>query len=199
MSVVRLPIVPEAPDNIMDTSTYNPLDGESDSEGQPLVSDLEKKRKVLRTRAVQWLKVAGRWSWDNLLLILTALSVVVGVILGLSVHQAQPSRVAVELIAFPGELFLRMLKMLILPLIVFSLMAGLGSLNAKVAGSLGWRTVLYYLSTTMLAIVLGLILVLSIQPGGRSEVSKLKPCDNSSISISGHGLDTLDAMLDLLR
>ena len=48
-------------------------------------------------------------------------------------HAAHPGRVAVEIIALPGELFLRMLKMPILPLIIFSLMAGLGSLDTRVA------------------------------------------------------------------
>ena len=78
----------------------------------------------------------------------------------------------VELLSLPGELFLRMLKMLILPLIMFSLMAGLGSLDTKVAGTLGWRTVLYYMTTTLIAVVLGLTLVMVIQPGGRGKVDK---------------------------
>ena len=79
----------------------------------------------------------------------------------------------VELLSLPGELFLRMLKMLILPLIMFSLMAGLGSLDTKVAGALGWRTVLYYITTTLIAVVLGLTLVMVIQPGGRGSACAL--------------------------
>ena len=90
-----------------------------------------------------------------------------------------------------------MLKMLILPLIIFSLMAGLGSLDTRVAGALGWRTVAYYFTTTILAIVLGLILVMVIRPGARGRVDK--PCDNSTFSVQGHELETLDAILDLLR
>ena len=139
----------------------------------------------------------GSWSRNNLLLILTLISVVAGIILGISIHQAQPGRVWVELLALPGELFLRMLKMLILPLIIFSLMAGLGSLDTRIAGTLGWRTVTYYLTTTVVAVFLGLTLVLVIGPGRRGNVDK--PCDNSSFSVEGHELDTLDAVLDLLR
>ena len=122
----------------------------------------------------------------------SVVSVVVGIIVGLSVHAAHPGRVAGEIIALPGELFLRMLKMPI-----FSLMAGLGSLDTRVAGALGWRTVVYYLTTTTIAVLLGLSLVMVIRPGERGRVGK--PCDNSSFSVQGHELETLDAILDLLR
>ena len=90
-------------------------DTESGSESQPLVTvDVSS-----RQRSVRWLRRTGHCTKDNLLLILTVVSVVVGIIVGLSVHAAHPGRVAVEIISFPGELFLRMLKMLILPLIIF--------------------------------------------------------------------------------
>ena len=184
----------------MSTVTYdlqaNESPSESQSEGQsesqPLVSD-----DVSSYRRVRWLRTVGRWTNDNRLLILTVLSVLVGIVVGLCVRQAHPGRVAVELLSLPGELFLRMLKMLILPLIMFSLMAGLGSLDTKVAGALGWRTVLYYMTTTLIAVVLGLTLVMVIQPGGRGKVDK--PCDNSTFSVQGHELETLDAILDLMR
>ena len=121
------------------------------------------------TIALSMVRTVGRWTKKRLL-ILTVLSVLVGIVVGLCVRQAHPGRVAVELLSLPGELFLRMLKMLILPLIMFSLMAGLGSLDTKVAGALGWRTVLYYMTTTLIAVVLGLTLVMVIQPGGRGKV-----------------------------
>ena len=174
----------------MSTVTYDPQDTESGSESQPLVTvDVSSRQR--------WLRRAGHCTKDNLLLILTVVSVVVGIIVGLSVHAAHPGRVAVEIIALPGELFLRMLKMLILPLIIFSLMAGLGSLDTRVAGALGWRTVVYYLTTTTIAVLLGLSLVMVIRPRERGRVGK--PCDNSSFSVQGHELETLDAILDLLR
>ena len=142
------------------------------------------------------------WIKTNLLLILTIASVLVGAILGISVrevnipHQSQGYRLMVELLGFPGEIFLRMLKMLILPLIVFSLIAGLGSLETKVAGSLGWKTVVYYASTTVTAVILGLILVNSIKPGGRTVVAG---CDNSTLHSTGNNLDVIHSVLDLLR
>ena len=173
-----------------------PQDSENEAENQRLITE-DTSIRVCRRRWARLLGAAGRWTRSNLLLVATFLSVLVGIVLGLSIHQADPGRAWVAVLSLPGELFLRMLKMLILPLIIFSLMAGLGSLDTKVAGSLGWRTVVYYLSTTVVAAVLGLVLVMIIRPGERWRIEK--PCDNSSLSVGGHHLETLDSVLDLLR
>lgn len=147
-------------------------------------------------------KTIGRWMLTNLLLVLTIASVIVGIVLGVCVREvdlpkhSNEYRLMVELLSFPGEVFLRILKMLILPLIVFSLLSGLGSLESKVAGSLGWKTVLYYFSTTILAILLGLVLVVSIQPGGR--VEKTIDCNNSTHGVS-NDIELVDTVLDLIR
>ena len=147
-------------------------------------------------------KAVTKWLITNLLLLLTAGSVLVGFIIGVSVREVDIDRdtysfeLLVELLSFPGEVFLRMLKMLILPLIVFSLLAGLGSLETKVAGTLGWKTVLYYMCTTFLAVVLGLIVVNIIRPGGRQEIFE---CDNSTLHGSGNDLKVVDTILDLIR
>ncbi|MEL7336425.1 MAG: cation:dicarboxylase symporter family transporter, partial [Planctomycetota bacterium] len=65
-----------------------------------------------------------------------------------------------------GDLFLRMLKMVAIPLIVTSLLTGIMGVGA--AGKLGGlfrRTMLYYLITSMLAIVTGLVAVNLLRPG----------------------------------
>lgn len=138
----------------------------------------------------------ARWTLNNLLLVLTIASVVAGTVVGLVIREARPGRVAIGLVGFPGEVLLRMLKMLILPLIVFSLISGLGSLRANVAGSLGWKTLLYYFTTTAVAVGIGLLLVTTIQPGSRHPVERT--CDNST---AGHvsQLNTIDSILDLVR
>ena len=153
----------------------------------------------------------GKWEWtgkiarktyhhvkSNLLLILTIVSVILGTILGVSIATANPSDLTITLISFPGELFLRSLKMLILPLIVFSLMSGLGSLKLKTAGALGLRTLLYYVTTTCLAVSLGIVLVVSIRPGKGHESDA--ECTNVTLAdADANKIDVLDAMLDLMR
>ena len=65
-----------------------------------------------------------------------------------------------------GDLFLRMLKMISVPLIVASLLSGITGLGrAERLGKMFGRTLLYYLATSMLAIVIGLLMVNLINPG----------------------------------
>jgi Na+/H+-dicarboxylate symporter len=67
---------------------------------------------------------------------------------------------------FVGTLFLNALKMLIVPLIVASIISGIAGIGSSSAlGRLGGRTLLYYLSTSLLAILIGLLLVNLIAPG----------------------------------
>ncbi|XP_046546858.1 excitatory amino acid transporter 3-like [Haliotis rubra] len=60
----------------------------------------------------------------NILLISTILAVVLGFVAGIMFRSLKPSSDAIQLVQFPGELFLRMLKMLMLPLIVASIITG---------------------------------------------------------------------------
>lgn len=65
-----------------------------------------------------------------------------------------------------GDLFLRMLKMVSIPLIITSLISGVTGLGkAERIGQMFGRTLLYYVSTSMLAIVVGLAMVNIIRPG----------------------------------
>ena len=73
-------------------------------------------------------------------------------------------------IGYVGKLFLRMLKALILPLIIPSLIAAIGQLDMSLSGKVGGRAVAYYMITTVLAVILGIILVTSIQPGYSAQV-----------------------------
>ena len=67
---------------------------------------------------------------------------------------------------FFAEIFLRLLKMIIVPLIISSLVNGVSSISStKNLGQLGLKTMGYYLITSLLAILTGLILVNLIQPG----------------------------------
>ena len=114
-----------------------------------------------------------KWLRANLLLVLTFSSVVLGITLGLSLRILQPSEQAITLINYPGELFMRLLKLMILPLVIASLVTGCASLNAKMSGMIAVRTIVYFLTTSLLAAILGLILVVAIHPGNASLKSEL--------------------------
>jgi Na+/H+-dicarboxylate symporter len=67
---------------------------------------------------------------------------------------------------FLGTLFLNALKMLIVPLVVSSIITGMaGASKSEAFGRLGLKTLSYYLFTSMLAILVGLLLVDVIRPG----------------------------------
>jgi Na+/H+-dicarboxylate symporter len=96
-------------------------------------------------------------------------------------------------IDFPGKLFVNTLKMLILPLIVSSIISSLAQLDAQSSGKMGVRALIYYLATTLIAAFLGILLVLTIQPGLRGNPVVINP---NSKSAEGR---TIDTILDLFR
>lgn len=68
--------------------------------------------------------------------------------------------------AFLGALFLNALKMIIVPLIVASIITGVAGIGGgRGLGRLGTKTVLYYLTTSLLAILVGLVIVNLLAPG----------------------------------
>uniref|UniRef100_A0A3Q2XQU9 Amino acid transporter n=1 Tax=Hippocampus comes TaxID=109280 RepID=A0A3Q2XQU9_HIPCM len=115
-----------------------------------------------------WLRVKNVCK-QNGLLIMSVLAVVVGCLLGFFLRTRRLSEQEVKYFQFPGELLMRMLKMLILPLVVSSLMSGLAALDAKCSSRLGLITVSYYLWTTFVAVIVGIVMVSVIHPGGAAQ------------------------------
>lgn len=65
-----------------------------------------------------------------------------------------------------GEFFLKSLKMIIVPLVMFSMISGITALgDVRRLGRLGGITVAYYAMTTLIAVTIGSIMVNLIQPG----------------------------------
>ena len=64
------------------------------------------------------------WLKRNLLLVITFLGVFLGVMVGLLLRRYELDSMTVMYIAYPGELFMRLLKLMILPLIIASLITG---------------------------------------------------------------------------
>ena len=67
---------------------------------------------------------------------------------------------------FIGSLFLNALKMIIVPLIVSSIMVGIASVGGTHGlARLGSKTIIYYMATSLFAILIGLLLVNLFAPG----------------------------------
>ena len=72
----------------------------------------------------------------------------------------------VEVCRFTGKIFMRALQMLIVPLIVTSVIAGIASLHGMEGfGRLGGKTVGFYALTSFMAILVGLVVVNVVKPG----------------------------------
>jgi len=78
----------------------------------------------------------------------------------------------VKLVSFPGKMFLNLLKMMVLPLISGSMIAGVCSLQAAGAntGKLARVALSYFAGTTLIAVFIGLVVVNVIQPGKGTEM-----------------------------
>ncbi|XP_067675313.1 excitatory amino acid transporter-like [Haliotis asinina] len=129
----------------------------------------------------------------NILLISTIIAVVLGVVAGMMCRSLKPSSDTIHLVQFPGEIFLRMLKMLMLPLIVASIITGLGNVKGSSAGRMGVLSMVYYASTSVAATVVGLALVLTIKPGAYSGTSTTDIQHNNAMA------SAMDIILDLIR
>ncbi len=113
-------------------------------------------------------KKGGILSWyfqSNLLiriLIGLVLGAVVGILLGTS-PDAAASFIAYT--KFFGDLFIRLLKMIVVPVVLFSLIGGAASIAPSHLGRVGIKILAFYLVTSALAVIIGLILANFVKPG----------------------------------
>lgn len=94
------------------------------------------------------------------------ISLAIGIVLGFISRNFGFQDFVVNKIAILGTIFLRGLRMIIIPLIVSSIISGVTSIGtAESFGRLSLKTLTYYISTSLFAIITGLILVNLIHPG----------------------------------
>lgn len=133
------------------------------------------------------------------LVLLTVSGVLVGAGMGAALRGLQLTPTQITYLAFPGEMLLRMLRMIILPLVVCSLVSGAASLDASSLGRLGGIAVAYFGLTTLSASALAVALAFIIKPGAGAQTlqsSSLGLDDSGSPPVSK---ETVDSFLDLLR
>ncbi|MDZ7625245.1 MAG: dicarboxylate/amino acid:cation symporter [Ignavibacteriaceae bacterium] len=90
--------------------------------------------------------------------------IVIALVLGILYGLFFPN--ATEYVTWLGVIFLRALKMIIVPLVFSSIVSGVTSIgSAQNLGRLGLKTVIYYVMTSLFAILTGLVLVNFTKPG----------------------------------
>lgn len=118
-------------------------------------------------------KLALHWQ----ILIALFLAVVVGIFL----------KPLVPYLGWMGDIFLRMLKMIVIPLILTSIISSIAGIGEEGHfGRLGAKTILYYVATSSFAILTGLLFVNIIQPGKGVDISGIENIEN--ISVQGQSL-----------
>uniref|UniRef100_A0A1B6E9F2 Amino acid transporter n=1 Tax=Clastoptera arizonana TaxID=38151 RepID=A0A1B6E9F2_9HEMI len=132
---------------------------------------------------------------SNFLTIFTVAGVIGGGVLGFVLKSSKEEWTPREVmyVQFVGEIFLRMLKGLIIPLLVSSIVTAIGSLDLSLSKKIGFRAIAYYAATTCLAVLQGIILVNVIRPGEGGASHGIKR------SGSSRNVTTVDTLLDLVR
>lgn len=105
--------------------------------------------------------------WAKILLAML-LGVATGVILGptAGLIDADTAEVLGNWLAIPGNLFLGVIQMIVIPLIFASIISGLASTDdMEQLRKMGLRVVIFFIVTTVLAIIIGLGSALIIKPG----------------------------------
>ncbi|HAM48701.1 MAG TPA: dicarboxylate/amino acid:cation symporter, partial [Alphaproteobacteria bacterium] len=105
--------------------------------------------------------------WLQVLIAMVA-GIVTGILLGPSVGWVEAGRAAVigNWLAFPGQLFLALIQMIVIPLVFASIIRGLAAGgDAQQLRRTGLIMVVYFVATTALAIMIGLGLAYLIEPG----------------------------------
>uniref|UniRef100_A0A3Q3H1E7 Amino acid transporter n=1 Tax=Kryptolebias marmoratus TaxID=37003 RepID=A0A3Q3H1E7_KRYMA len=113
--------------------------------------------------------------------------------LGFALRQVNMSPREIMYVTFPGELLMRILKMMVLPLVISSLITGGFFSLAKTYGRIGLRAFSYYMVTTVIATFTGIALAVSIKPGKSSRQTS-EPSGGKSQTVQ-----SVDSFLDLIR
>ena len=101
-----------------------------------------------------------KWWFRQKLFIQISICILIGIALGLILGEK------VIFIKPVGDIFIRLLKMLIVPLTFFTLVSGITKMeNMRSLRSVGGKTLLFYACTSLIASIIGIIAALIIRPG----------------------------------
>ena len=115
-----------------------------------------------------------------------AWQIVIGLLLGIAVgallnHSSADKAWWIGTVLQPaGDLFIRLIKMIVIPIVISSLIVGIAGVgDGKKLGRIGFKTLLYFEIITTVAIIVGLVLANLFQPGHGIDMSLLGTTDIS--------------------
>ncbi len=90
---------------------------------------------------------------------------VLGVLVGIWLH-SEPNQVIMTTLTFVGQVFIRLIQMVVIPLVISAIVIGITSVgDSKQIGKLGSKMILYYSIITLAAVSIGAVLALVLKPG----------------------------------
>lgn len=90
---------------------------------------------------------------------------VLGVLTGVWLH-IHPSATIMAILTFIGQVFIRLIQMVVIPLVISAIVIGITSIgDSKQLGKLGTKMIFYYAIITVVAVILGAVLALLFKPG----------------------------------
>jgi proton glutamate symport protein len=123
------------------------------------------------------------------ILIAFALSVLYGLFFSEHVH----------LVAWMGDIFIKALKMIIIPLIFTSIISGIANVGSgDNLGRLGFKTVAYYLSTSTAALFTGLVIVNIFKPGVGADLGFANQVEGLGVAKESFGSTLMNIVPDNL-
>jgi Na+/H+-dicarboxylate symporter len=129
------------------------------------------------------------------------IAMVIGTIIGIifqSIYQGKPEGAVYNVIVATGTIFIRLLRMVIVPLIFTSIVSGVSSVGSgKSIGRLGLKTLLYYMCTSLFAIMIGLVLTNLLQPGVGANIPVSGDFKPDSLQSPGSPAEILIRMIPL--
>lgn len=104
---------------------------------------------------------------QNLMMFLIIIAAALGLGIGFALRSANLTKESKSYFGFPGELFVRALRFITLPLFFFNLITGMSSLQTRAANikKISFHTFGFYLVSLSCSLVIGFLLVLTIKPG----------------------------------
>ncbi|AKG08195.1 amino acid transporter [Moraxella bovoculi] len=102
------------------------------------------------------------WYFKPNLLLRILIGLILGSICGIIFQNAQT---AISILSPIGELFIRLLKMIVIPVIASTLIVGASSITPAQLGRIGIKTLIYYTITSIFAIIIGLGVGKLFNPG----------------------------------
>ena len=123
------------------------------------------------------------------------IALVAGTALGLLVNAvwadaAWVSWVVTNVATVIGQVFIRLLFVLVVPLLFSALVMGIAELDLKDLGKLGGRTLAYTVVVSFIAVMVGLVLVNVLQPGAGADPNIRNMAASTSIKAAPAPIDT---------